>query len=748
MLYYIFYISLLVVAILLALWWMSLSYESALHEVNVLLRNLSEGNFSGRYYRKYRGGVGHILLSIKRLQRNLSRISNFVQKVGEGDFEAQLQRISEKDELSDALISMRDKLRVAAEEEQKRSWATEGYAQFGEILRANSGDFEILGEAVMIELVKYIEANQGGLYIRTTDKEGREQLELKAFYAYGRKKYIHKSFLVNPLHAHNLIEQAFLEKESIYMNDLPDGYTEITSGLGQATPSNILLVPLKINQEVEGVLEIASFKVLEPHVISFVENIAEDIASSVAMVKINEQTQRLLDESQKQAIALKEKEEEMRQNNLELTKSQGDMQKQQSQLNMLLQHSKQQEANLATLINNTEDLIAIIDKNFNLQLFNQSFGQHYAQPGIVIEKGMNALDLQPRRSQADFRSDFNKAFLGQLFKVERKISFSRQDFKIFEINYSPIRNDKGQIQNVSIFYKDITEYIRKNEKIRRAQQEAIQQTKQLEHIRNSVNRSGIIILEMDMDGYILDANPAFLQALKYDSLNDIIGKQHRDFVPPNVRKNESYKKFWERLKRGESPDGTYERVAKDGSPVWLKASYNVISEVNGKAVMVIKVAYEITDSVVMLDKIRKQAEMLEVANQETQQRLEEINLERSRHTAILEGYVDGVISFDDQSRIHFINQAAEEMFVTERMGYLGKHIQDLIPIEIRLQGDSVRVFVNSLNGELELLVRTRTEVSVKVDGVPEDFLFTLTKSAHGDHYDFTIFVQKISIELF
>ena len=81
--------------------------------------------------------------------------------------------------------------------------------------------------------------------------------------------------------------QAYLEKDIIFLTEVPKDYVTITSGLGGATPRCILIAPLKVNEEVLGAIELVSFKVFEPHEIEFIKKVAESIASTVTSIKIN-----------------------------------------------------------------------------------------------------------------------------------------------------------------------------------------------------------------------------------------------------------------------------------------------------------------------------------------------------------------------------------------------------------------------------------------------------------------------------
>jgi methyl-accepting chemotaxis protein len=108
----------------------------------------------------------------------------------------------------------------------------------------------------------------------------------------------------------------------------------------------------------------------------------------------------------------------------------------------------------------------------------------------------------------------------------------------------------------------------------------------------SISKSQAII-EFDLDGIILTANPNFLRTMGYE-LSEIAGQHHRIFVDPAHANGSDYKLFWERLRRGEFDSSTYKRIAKGGREVWIQASYNPVFDTHGKPVKVIKFATDVT----------------------------------------------------------------------------------------------------------------------------------------------------------
>jgi transcriptional regulator with GAF, ATPase, and Fis domain len=216
---------------------------------------------------------------------------------------------------------MRESLKGNAETERRRNWSTSGIAKIGEILRSSSSSTSLLYDNIIQFIVKYTKSSQGGLFILNNEDEHNHFLELASCYAYERKKFIQKN--IDP--GQGLIGQCLLEAERIYLLEVPDDYTHITSGLGNENPSALLLIPMKVNEKVFGVIELASFQKYEEFEINLVEEFAESVAATISTVKTNESTRILLEQTQQQAEEMRSQEEEMRQNMEELSATQEEM---------------------------------------------------------------------------------------------------------------------------------------------------------------------------------------------------------------------------------------------------------------------------------------------------------------------------------------------------------------------------------------------------------------------------------------
>ncbi|TAH19943.1 MAG: GAF domain-containing protein [Cytophagales bacterium] len=247
----------------------------------------------------------------------------------------------------DKLSNYIKEIEKSKEEDKIRQWRADGIAKFNEIIRKDSQQVQKLYDEIIAEMVKYVSANQGGFFI-LKEEEGEEEpfLEMAACYAYERSKYIDKRIYVSE----GLMGQAYQDKEPMMLTEIPPQYIQITSGLGKALPRCILIVPLKYNENICGIIELASFNTFQPYHIEFVRRVGEIVASAILTSQNNEKTQELLRETQHQSEQMRAQEEEMRQNLEELNATQEEMQRRQTEMELTNIKMKNNEEVLKKLV--------------------------------------------------------------------------------------------------------------------------------------------------------------------------------------------------------------------------------------------------------------------------------------------------------------------------------------------------------------------------------------------------------------
>ncbi|MCS6821119.1 MAG: SpoIIE family protein phosphatase [Microscillaceae bacterium] len=446
---------LIVLAILLFILYVVITYISQnVKKITQATTEIAAGNINSVQLKiTNQDELGQIADSINQLAQNIQIASNFTQKIGEGDYEAllvedEVQAVTlSQNILFASLKQMQQKLKTLAEEDTKRNWITEGLAKFSEIIRNNNQSFEQLGDAVLAYIVNYIRANQGYFFILNEENNQQPCLDLVSSYAFGRKKFLHKQIPIYEHYAEGLVGQAYMEKESILLKEIPEDYVQIKSGLGGANPTHILIAPFKINQKVEGVIEIASFNEIGKYEIELVERICEGVASAVLAIKINQRTQKLLAETQKLANALKEQEQELRQNNEELIATQEEMKRKNLEIEARI--AAIDNSGIASIEMTMEGIILTANKSF-LDLFQ------YSAEEIIGKNYKMLVDREYANSKeyTQFWQDLNLG-IAKTGEVKRK----RKDGQYIYLAaaYSVIKDTRGNNVRILKLATDITE---------------------------------------------------------------------------------------------------------------------------------------------------------------------------------------------------------------------------------------------------------------------------------------------------
>ncbi|MFW6095809.1 MAG: GAF domain-containing protein [Bacteroidota bacterium] len=332
-----------------------------------VLDKLAEGNLDvtiDEELKNRKDETGQMNAALARTVDNLKESAEFARQVGEGNFDYDINLLGDSDHLRQALIEMKDKLKEASkleeekrEEEEKRRWHNEGLAKMNEILRQDD-NLEDLAYKIINFLVDYLGANQGGIFIKSEDDDNEVIFDLKAAHAFDRRKYINRTFKLGE----SLVGTCAIEKEKIYMTEIPNDYIRITSGLGDANPSSLLLIPMKIEENVLGVIEIASFKELENYQIEFVEEASLSIASTLQASETNKRTKELLEKTQQQAEEMSAQEEEMRQNMEELQATQEESSRKAEEYERQLTEAKEYQKKLEEELEKAQGKIQKLEK--------------------------------------------------------------------------------------------------------------------------------------------------------------------------------------------------------------------------------------------------------------------------------------------------------------------------------------------------------------------------------------------------
>ncbi len=338
--------------------------------VNKILNHvnqLGKGEQPGLLEIRLEDEFGSIQHSLNNLTRSLVKTSHFSKEIGEGKFDTEFTPMSENDVLGNSLLAMRNSLSTARTEEEKRrkedeirAWSANGIAKFGDIIRQSGSNLNDLSYKVMSNLIDYVKANQGAMFVLNDDNEADPCFELISAIAYGRDKLINKQIRMGE----GLVGRVAFEEKTIYLKDVPDNYVKITSGLGEANPKTVLIVPVKLEDKVNGIIELISFNEFTDYQIEFIEKIGETIASFITSIKVNEKTATLLADSRQKSEEMAAQEEEMRQNMEELQATQEEMLRKENNYQELIKKMQAKEEQLTKIL----DEISIEEEEIRNQI--------------------------------------------------------------------------------------------------------------------------------------------------------------------------------------------------------------------------------------------------------------------------------------------------------------------------------------------------------------------------------------------
>jgi signal transduction histidine kinase/CheY-like chemotaxis protein/HAMP domain-containing protein len=219
--------------------------------------------------------------------------------------------------LKDNINEMIRHLRDTTQKNTDQDWLKTNLAKFSRMLQGQK-DLLTVGRLILSELAPVVYAQHGIFYI--LDGSGPEpELRLLASYAHRERESIASRFRLGE----GLVGQCALEKDKIAISGAPPEYIRISSGLGEAAPVNVIVLPVVFEGHLKAVIELGSFQPFNPTQHAFLDQLAETIGIVLNTIEANTRTEDLLKQSQSLAIELQNQQEELRQTNQQLEEKAG-----------------------------------------------------------------------------------------------------------------------------------------------------------------------------------------------------------------------------------------------------------------------------------------------------------------------------------------------------------------------------------------------------------------------------------------
>lgn len=565
-------------------------------EITLAVKKLSKGESTDKIIFNQNDEIGQIVNSLNNLIDGLKQKADFANEIGKNNLNAELHALGEQDLLGNSLLNMRQSLTQANIEEAKRkkedelrNWATAGLAQFGDILRQNNNNLTKLADNVIQNLVNYLDANQGGLFIYNDDDPENKHLELISAFAYNRKKFFEKRIALGE----GLVGTCAVEKQTIHLKEIPTEYIRITSGLGEAVPTSLLIVPLKLEDSIFGAIELASFKEFQDNEIEFVEKIGESIASTLSSVKNSIRTNQLLEQSQQQREEMAAQEEEMRQNMEEMQATQEEMGRKTIEM-----EGMSAAINEALLFCELNEDGSISNPNNNLLAL-----LGYSRAEL---EGENIVEFIHADEKSMFKSMWAEVMAGSTYKSTMHW-VNRGGNELYIISsISPALDEIGSIYKIYLLGQDVTESklleIRAQKQAEEIEQSLLEIRVEQELNEQREEEMKALLLALDHTCLVTELDPAGLITYINNKNTEVLGGKKEeiegklisdlDFVAKNRPKE--FKKFWDNLSKGIKQNREFS-LNIDGKEIWISEVYTPIMNEHNQVTKIINIGFDISE---------------------------------------------------------------------------------------------------------------------------------------------------------
>ncbi len=490
--------------------------------------------------------------ALKTQESRSDSILQFVEGLSAGKLDVKINSDDKDDDLISSLNQLQHSLQQnqkedlkRREEEQQRTWVTNGVAQFGEILRRNNDNMQELSYNIIRYLVDYVKLTQAGFFLLHTGEDkgdnGKKFFELTAFIAYDRRKYADKTIEWGE----GLVGRCAMEKKTIYMTELPPHYVTVTSGLGEGDPSAIILVPLKSNDVVYGVIEMATLLPLLRHEIEFLEKTAESIAMTISTVRTNMQTAVLLQETQQQAAKMREQEEILRQNLEEMRATQEENERKEIEMKGFITAIDHASISMEFATDGT-----ILKVNDN---FLRTFGYKAEE---IADQNMSIFFF--KEDQQDLDNLLDTINNGETFNGRVRRRSKRGDEVWLLSTYTPVRDSDGEILKVISLETNIADQVKLEHEMQdsqkeldvrlkatRAEVEAKFKEVEAVKVRNEKTLDGMLdaIVTTNQEGIVEFFNEAAEKLWSYSRVEVLGQNVSMLFADDDLQKNDFIKSF-------------------------------------------------------------------------------------------------------------------------------------------------------------------------------------------------------------
>ena len=264
-------------------------------------------------WRRLTENVNQLAVTLTTQLRAIAEVSTAVTQ-GDLTRSISVEAQGEVAELKDNINQMIANLRETTQRNAEQDWLKTNLASISGLLQGQR-DLAAVTQLIMSEVTPMVNAQHGGFFLAEPTAEGNSELGLVAAYGYTpNRSELPSQFGIGE----GLVGQAAFERKTIAISEVPAGYIKVASGLGDASPADLLVMPVLFEDQVLGVIELAALRPFSEVHRDFLARISETIGVVLNTIRANMRTEELLAQSQSLTQELQKQSEELRETNDEL----------------------------------------------------------------------------------------------------------------------------------------------------------------------------------------------------------------------------------------------------------------------------------------------------------------------------------------------------------------------------------------------------------------------------------------------
>ena len=347
----------------------------------------------------WRGLTDNVNQLAGNLTTQVRAIAEVSTAVTQGDLtrSVAVEAAGEVADLKDNVNQMIANLRDTTQANEEQDWLKTNLARISGLMQGQR-DLQAVSRLIMSELTPTVSAQHGAFFLAESENGGDPALRLIASYGYTERKSMSNRFQIGE----SLVGQAALEKKAILVTEAPSDYITISSGLGQAAPVNVIVMPILFEEEILAVIELASFRPFSDVNRTFLDQLMETVGVVLNTIIATMRTEELLQQSQSLTQELQSQSEELQAQQDELKRSNVELEQQAESLRSSEELLQAQQEELQQSNEELEEKAALLgEQNLNIEIKNRE-----------IENARST--LEERAEQLALSSKYKSEFLANM----------------------------------------------------------------------------------------------------------------------------------------------------------------------------------------------------------------------------------------------------------------------------------------------------------------------------------------------